>query len=320
MKTALRQYQRRAVALGKQQSLIVVLPTGSGKTLVASKIAAYHARNGSKILFLVPTCLLVQQQAKAIRDENDVAVVEYMGSASVPSLLFDVLVSTPAAFISLNASNPNFRYEAFGYFVFDEVHHVIKKHPYRKIARSLACVSPPPLILGLTASLTYAMGAARIQEAIVELCAELNLSGNCIFSVSPETLIPDGYHSNVSSSVMLSNDFSLDSSGNGLEIPGKPHQVMPDFMRCYEARSLHILSLGIVDSIYRVEKLIKEFDAAFVSPVGASGERGKSANWSSYTNRRKKMFSGANSSLYVVLEHLFIRMYKAANQFETNSP
>ncbi len=223
----------------------------------------------------------------------------------MPSLLFDVLVSSPAAFISLNASNPNFRYEVFGYFVFDEVHHVIKKHPYRKIARSLACVSPPPLILGLTASLTYAMGAARIQEAIVELCAELNLSGDCIFSVSPETLVADGYHSNVASSVMLSNDLNLDSSGNGLEIPGKPHQVMSDFMRCYEARSLHTLSLSIVDSIYRVEKLIKVFDAAFVTPVGASGERGKSANWSSYTNSRKKMFSGANGGLYVVLEHLY---------------
>jgi ERCC4-related helicase len=74
MKAELRQYQRRAVALGKQQSLIVVLPTGSGKTLIASTIAAYHARNKLKILFLVPTRLLVEQQAKAIRDENDIAV------------------------------------------------------------------------------------------------------------------------------------------------------------------------------------------------------------------------------------------------------
>jgi ERCC4-related helicase len=84
--TTLRGYQQRAVELGKEQSLIVVLPTGSGKTLIAATIAAHHARKGSAVLFLVPTCLLVQQQARAMRDETGLVVVEYMSGAETPPI------------------------------------------------------------------------------------------------------------------------------------------------------------------------------------------------------------------------------------------
>lgn len=114
-----------------------------------------------------------------------------MGSASVPAV-FDVMVSTPAAFVSLNAANINFRYELFGLIVFDEVHHVMKRHPYRTIARNISLMTEPPRILGLSASLTYAMGPSRIQSAITGLCGELNLTGDCIFTVSNEELVLDG--------------------------------------------------------------------------------------------------------------------------------
>ena len=182
--TKLRAYQRRAVNLAKDKSLIVVLPTGSGKTLIASSVMLHAALRGNKCLFLVPTCLLVKQQATAVQNETNLRVVEYMGGQSAPKNDFDVIVSTPAAFISLNASsNSTFQLASFSVIVFDEVHHIMKKHPYRKIARLLACMSNSPQILGLTASLTYAMGTQKIQSAIVELCTELNMSGDCIFSV-----------------------------------------------------------------------------------------------------------------------------------------
>lgn len=53
---------------------------------------------------------------------------------------------------------------------------------------------------------------------------------------------------------------------DGLEIPGKPHAVMSDFMRCYEARSLHALSLEVVDSVRSVERHVVRLDARFVTP------------------------------------------------------
>jgi hypothetical protein len=67
-----------------------------------------------------------------MRDETGLVVVEYMGGAEAPpiSRRFHVLVSTPAAFISINAlsssSDGRFRYDAFACVVFDEVHHVMK--------------------------------------------------------------------------------------------------------------------------------------------------------------------------------------------------
>ena len=47
--------------------------------------------------------------------------------------------------------------------VFDEVHHVLKDHPYRKLAQQL-CKCDGPVVLGLTASLTYAVGESCLFE------------------------------------------------------------------------------------------------------------------------------------------------------------
>lgn len=62
MVTTLRQYQIRAVAQAKTQSTIVVLPTGSGKTLIASLVAKHHVSNGSNkpLLFDMRPMLLLQ--------------------------------------------------------------------------------------------------------------------------------------------------------------------------------------------------------------------------------------------------------------------
>ena len=111
-------------------------------------------------MFLVPTCLLVAQQARAVQLEiEDLEVKTYMGGHSVPTS-FDVLVSTPASFISLSDSRQQFQLSNFSLVIFDEVHHVVKRHPYRSIARRLSFLpnEEAPRILGLTASLTYHIG------------------------------------------------------------------------------------------------------------------------------------------------------------------
>jgi superfamily II DNA or RNA helicase len=190
--TELRAYQKRAVEMASSKSCIVVLPTGAGKTLIAASIA----KKFEKTLFLVPTRLLVSQQAKAIFKETGLQVREFMSGNPIPTN-YSVIVSTPSAFISLANTNSHFSFAHFGLIIFDEVHHVMKRHPYRTIARQLNSLGHRPQILGLTASLTYSLGALQISNAITDICSDLNLSGRCVFSCSESDLVAEGYHASI---------------------------------------------------------------------------------------------------------------------------
>ena len=113
-------YQENVVnAIPIDENVIIKMPTGSGKTYVAaefilrglnklrnSKDAATDATTttwesyGAAALFLVPTCDLVTQQKKALKNWiGHYEVAEYFGGKATPSRDFDVLVSTPQAFL-----------------------------------------------------------------------------------------------------------------------------------------------------------------------------------------------------------------------------
>jgi superfamily II DNA or RNA helicase len=104
----LRPYQKKVVdAIGDENS-IVTMPTGSGKTYVAAELVlrglklrnSVHERRCTSALFLVPTCDLVTQQKRALKEwVGNFVVADYFGGKSVPAIKFDVLVSTPQAFL-----------------------------------------------------------------------------------------------------------------------------------------------------------------------------------------------------------------------------
>lgn len=75
-----------------------------------------------------------------------------------------MLVTTPEAFhIKMATGDPLAGFKRFSFIVFDEVHHVSKKHPYRKIARLLELSHVhKPKILGLTATCTYAVNEVQV--------------------------------------------------------------------------------------------------------------------------------------------------------------
>ena len=101
-KLQLRKYQKDIVDAIGNENVIIKMPTGSGKTFIAAEFIKRRYCEGSTraALFLVPACDLVGQQKRALKDwigECDVA--EYMGGATCPGRSFDVLVSTPQAFL-----------------------------------------------------------------------------------------------------------------------------------------------------------------------------------------------------------------------------
>lgn len=115
----LRPYQKNVVDAIGDENAIVKMATGSGKTFVAAEFilrglklrdgAAPDGERGINIalerrctsaLFLVPTCDLVTQQQAALKEwVGTFVVADYFGGRPVPMIKFDVLVSTPQAFL-----------------------------------------------------------------------------------------------------------------------------------------------------------------------------------------------------------------------------
>ena len=169
----LRNYQLRIVHSCMRANTVVLLPTGAGKTLIAAEAIL---RMQKKALFLVPTIPLVAQQATALRScPGMLHVGEYHGELDVPRGVH-ILVTTPKAFeTAQQRGEPTFAWSAFSAVVFDEVHHVIKDHPFRSLAMKLRASGCSPRVIGLTASLTYAIGKEKINNSMQKLCFELRI-------------------------------------------------------------------------------------------------------------------------------------------------
>jgi ERCC4-related helicase len=319
--TPLRAYQIRMCESSKHKNTIVVLPTGSGKTMIATALSLWNRRErGRKTLFFVPTQMLVAQQASAVcANAPTLRVVQYHGELVWPSIEYDVLVTTPEGFrlkMASGAKNANF--ENFGFIVFDEVHHVMKKHPYRKIARLLELSSnPKPTVLGLTATCTYAVSELQIGSDISKLCEALGIKQ--ILSASSDELVRDGYHGATPNVQMSTSSSASSSSTTTSFIPdgdvdiydvfdtpppssGKPkfmpHQSREAFFHSISTRTADPLLLQLFDYTQQIERLVAAANPSFVSPLFATGKQGKVTEWSTYAVK----FSGP---LAQILGHLY---------------
>mmetsp|Transcript_30694 Transcript_30694/g.46446 ORF Transcript_30694/g.46446 Transcript_30694/m.46446 type:complete len:631 (-) Transcript_30694:1655-3547(-) len=310
--TPLRAYQERIATQASKKNALVVLPTGSGKTLIASAVMKTLDPK-SRTLMLVPTCLLVAQQAKSIASETHLRVVPYSGDLSVPSEAFDVLVSTPAAFYRICCTqNEKFGLSSFALIVFDEVHHVVKRHPYRKISKLVQMLPShqKPQILGLTASLTYAISNEEMDKSIQELCAELDISK--ILSSTAQELFQDGYHA-ARVPVEVKCDQKLEWIPPRMSGAFGVHQVREEFFAQVSTRVAHPLSLALMNRIETLENTIATHDASFVSPLQRKGKFGKVTNWGAYAHGRAIKSNQSVSNMYNQLEDLYEAVRIAVN-------
>ena len=196
----LRSYQQKVIEEVQYDNAIIKMPTGSGKTYVAAELIlrCIEKNHNKKAIFFVPTVDLVDQQAKAIESwfANGETVARYHGNLSLPMMnMHRVLVSTPSAFLAAQPQNNQFHWKCFCICIFDEVHHLLKDHPYRKLSLKIMPFiqenETSMQIIGLSASLTYAVSDTSIQNALENLCTNLHITKMC--TPSTEDLIAGGY-------------------------------------------------------------------------------------------------------------------------------
>ena len=273
----LRGYQRRILEATLQSNTIVLLPTGAGKTFIAAETIL---RIGAPAVFFVPTIPLVEQQAQALRSRPGMPLVgEFHGEKALPEG-FSVLVTTPKAFETAQGRGiSTLAWECFNVVVFDEIHHTLKDHPYRNLALRLRASSHRPRVIGLTASLTYAVGAQKIKKSVRRLCDELRIEQ--IEHAAVGELISDGYHGSAGRvTEVLLPEVSVKP---GIVEPRnrQPHLMHSIFFNRVDHRTATPFALALVGIINRIEGDIQRHFPTFESPL----EQANLKSWGEYANR-----------------------------------
>jgi ERCC4-related helicase len=152
-------FQMDLARIGLTEDLLVVLPTGLGKTVIAALLAAELLRDGvGKMLFLAPTRPLVQQHSDSFGGWfTELRRARFTGTVSHPTRegawdTAEAVFATPE--IVQNDLRAG-RYDLKGVrlLVLDEVHHAVGKYAYVSIAERYRTERPRGgRMLGLTAS------------------------------------------------------------------------------------------------------------------------------------------------------------------------
>ncbi|MFO8017612.1 MAG: DEAD/DEAH box helicase family protein [Promethearchaeia archaeon] len=150
---SLRPYQKEALkAWNGEKRGIVIMPTGSGKTILGLKIIE---QINSATLIVVPTLDLVAQWKNEIKEAFDIKAGEFTGDSKE---LKEITVTTyDSAYLNAEYLGNKVRL-----VIFDEVHHLASEG-YRQIAETFAT----PFRLGLTATYEREDGLHSVLPQIV---------------------------------------------------------------------------------------------------------------------------------------------------------
>ena len=173
-------FQIDLARIGLSSDLLVVLPTGLGKTVIAALIAAeLLRRSDGKVLVLAPTRPLVQQHAESFgRWLTPRSTARFTGTVRRPLRegrweTAEIVFATPEI-VQNDLAAERYRLDDVALVVFDEAHHAVGKYVYVPIAARYRAERPSDgRVLGLTASpggkderieeVVRALGVARIE-------------------------------------------------------------------------------------------------------------------------------------------------------------
>ncbi len=152
-------FQIELARIGIEEDLLVVLPTGLGKTVIAGLVAAeILRRQDGKVLVLAPTRPLVQQHADSFRQWFvPLRMARFTGTVHRPVREgswadADLVFATPEI-VQNDLAARRYDLGAVALIVFDEAHHAVGKYVYVPIAERFRTERPKGgRVLGLTAS------------------------------------------------------------------------------------------------------------------------------------------------------------------------
>ncbi|KAH0834480.1 Dicer-like protein 1 [Fonsecaea pedrosoi] len=168
-----REYQQELFERAKEENVIAVLDTGSGKTLIAALLIRHYlqqelidrsrGKSAKIVFFLVNSVHLARQQARFLSINLSQNVIPLFGEASDNlwervewDKIFaenSVVVCT-ASVLESCLMRSNLKMGQISLLIFDEAHHCKKNHPYSKIIRDyyVKWKGDRPRIFGMTAS------------------------------------------------------------------------------------------------------------------------------------------------------------------------
>jgi len=160
--------------IGLEEDLLVVLPTGLGKTIIAALLAAEALRRSDgKVLVLAPTRPLVQQHADSFgRWLTPLRFARFTGTVKRPIRegaweTAEVVFATPEIVVNDLAAD-RYGLSEVTLVVFDEAHHAVGKYAYVPLAARYRTDRPEGgRVLGLTAS--PGGKDERIEEVVANL-------------------------------------------------------------------------------------------------------------------------------------------------------
>ncbi|KAK0643580.1 hypothetical protein B0T16DRAFT_332025 [Cercophora newfieldiana] len=170
-----REYQLELFEKAKNQNIIAVLDTGSGKTLIAALLLRWTLQNEVEArakgepkrvaFFLVDKVALVFQQHAVLTCNLDYPIAEFCGEMVDGKetrefwneVFNDNMAIVCTADILRNCLHRSWiRMHQINLIIFDEAHHTKKEHPYASIIKDFYARAPPeehrPRIFGMTAS------------------------------------------------------------------------------------------------------------------------------------------------------------------------
>jgi Fanconi anemia group M protein len=178
IKLSPRDYQKEILETCKNNSCLVVLPTGTGKTLIALLLAIYKFEKEplKKIVFLAPTKPLVEQHIQSFKKNlpEDWAQMDLFTGKTEASKrkkiwqTAEFIFSTPQC-IANDLKKNLYDLSEVTLLIQDECHRCLKNYAYNFISQKYKEQNKTPHVLGMTAS------PGSNLETIKKVCENLGI-------------------------------------------------------------------------------------------------------------------------------------------------